>query len=206
MDRDGLVAALTEAQRLGLLGPGPVERHVVHAEGLAAIATDAVGGAPGRLIDLGAGGGVPGLVLADAWRSTEVVLLDSMRRRTDFLRRVVTELGFGHVDVVCARAEDAARDPAQRETFDLVTARSFARPSVTSECAAGFARVGGVAVFADAPGQDDERWQAERLAALGWSPARRCTVPVHATVLQKVAPVGPSVPRRAGVLQKRPLW
>ena len=78
-DRDPgvLLDVLDEARDLGLLGPGPVARQVEHALDLAR----AIGDFDGRLLDLGSGGGLPGLVLFERWERATGVLLDAQRRR-----------------------------------------------------------------------------------------------------------------------------
>ena len=122
----------------------------------------------GRLLDLGAGGGVPGLVLAGALSRTAVALLDASERRTDFLRRAVGRLGlFPRVTVVTARAETAGRDPVWRGTFDAVVARSFGEPAATAEAAAPFLRVGGQLVVSEPPELSVDRWPLGGLAVLG---------------------------------------
>src|SRR5688572_27267686 len=91
-----LLRALATARALGFLGPGPVEAHVDHALAFQrVIAGHEVGDGLGRGLDLGSGGGVPGLVLAwhlPCWTWT---LVDVARRRTSFLAASVAELGMG---------------------------------------------------------------------------------------------------------------
>ncbi|HET9772856.1 MAG TPA: RsmG family class I SAM-dependent methyltransferase, partial [Acidimicrobiia bacterium] len=130
MTANGLETVLRRSQDLGFLGPGPVSRHVAHGRAL-------LGGLPatGRVLDLGSGGGLPGLVLATARPELELTLLEARQRACRFLREAVAELGLGGVDVVESRAEEAARRPGLRETFDAVVARSFGPPAVTAECA-----------------------------------------------------------------------
>lgn len=140
-----------------------MEAHVDHAAAFEA----AAGAPPATLLDLGSGGGVPGLVLACRWPATDVVLLDAGERRTAFLTEAVDALGLGERVVVRrARAEDAGRDPALRARFDVVTARSFGPPSVTAECGAPFLHAGGVLLVAEPPDAADERWPAAGLHAL----------------------------------------
>src|SRR5687768_2128573 len=125
MTRATLRAVLEEARQLGFLGPGPVTAHVEHAEAFVA----AVPLSPARALDLGSGGGVPGLLLAERWESSSWVLLDSHERRTAFLADAVARLGWAaRVQVVRARAEVLGHDPGHRGQYDLVTARSFAAP------------------------------------------------------------------------------
>jgi len=86
------------------------------------------------VVDLGSGGGVPGLVLAAVWTGSTVYLIETMGRRAAFLSRSVGTLDLNLVHVIPGRAEEAGRDPALRGTFDLVTARGFGPPAVTAEC------------------------------------------------------------------------
>jgi 16S rRNA (guanine527-N7)-methyltransferase len=158
-----LVEALRQAAALGYLGPGPVAPHIVHARRFLEVLRPA-----GRLVDLGSGGGVPGLVLAAALADTDVVLLDAGVSRTDFLRRVVARLGWAErVTVVTGRAEEVGRDPAWRGSADAVVARSFGDPAVTAEGAAPLLRVGGQLVVSEPPVPVPDRWPAEGLEVLG---------------------------------------
>jgi 16S rRNA (guanine527-N7)-methyltransferase len=206
MDRAGLFAVLEESRELGLLGPGPVARQHDHAADLAR----AIGPFAGRFLDLGSGGGLPGLVLAESWPVATGTLLDAQERRCAFLERAVERLALAdRLDVVCGRAERLARDPGLRGSFDLVVARSFAAPAVTAECAVGFLRPSGVLVVTEPPetGTPEDRWPASGLATLGFGPAvsiRHGETGAMRTVLE--AAVLDRWPRREGVPGKRPLW
>jgi 16S rRNA (guanine527-N7)-methyltransferase len=154
---------LEESAHAGFLGPGPVAAHVAQAGSFLAALRPAE-----HVLDLGAGGGVPGLILALALPATSFVLLDASQRRTDFLRRAVGRLGVAdRVGVVTARAEAAGHDAAWRGAFDAVVARSFAEPAVTAECAAPFLRIGGQLVVSEPPDPRPGRWPAAGLAVLG---------------------------------------
>src|SRR5690606_41286500 len=103
---DELIAVLERSRRLGFLGPGSVRVQVEHAQGFAG----GVPAEPERFLDLGAGGGVPGLVLlTTAWPTARAVLLDAGERRCDFLRVAVAALGLEERAAVSrARAAGAA--------------------------------------------------------------------------------------------------
>ncbi len=199
MRHPGLPATLERAQRLGFLGPGPVEEHLHHAEAYAAAVP-----APDRALDLGSGGGVPGLVVALHWPDSHWVLLDSNSRRTAFLETAVGELDLAErVVVVTDRAERYARTDEARRAFALVVARSFGSPAVTAECASGFLQVGGRLVVSEPPAEDESRWSVEGLAGLGLEDrGRRGSV----RVLEQVRPAPDHSPRRVGIPAKRPLW
>ena len=202
-----LVEVLDEARSRGYLGPEPVARHVEHSLSLA----DAIGPFDGTFLDLGSGGGVPGLVLAMRWREAHGVLLESQHRRCEFLERAIARLGFVERAVVrCGRAEQLARDPELRGTVDLVVARSFGRPAVTAECAVGFLRGGGRLVVSDPPAGTTDvstRWPPAGLAQFGLSAA----VPVRskdagAVVMTTEGPPDDRWPRREGRPTKSPHW
>ena len=90
-----------------------------------------------RLVDMGAGGGLPGLVVAQQWPEASLVLLEANERRSAFLRRVVDRLELAdRVSILQERAEICGRDREWRATFDGAIARSFGRPAVLAECAA----------------------------------------------------------------------
>lgn len=200
---------LWRSRQLGFLGPGAVEAHLHHATAFSA----AVSASPARALDLGAGGGVPGLVLAVMlWPETRWTLLDAQRRRTDFLHEAVEGLGLGdRIEVVTARAEEIGREAAHREAYDLVVARSFGAPAVTAECAAPVLRPGGVLVVSEPPtGADARRWPVRAVAEFGFAPAEAVTTlaedgsPVHLARLRRQAPVPDRFPRRVGIPTKRP--
>lgn len=200
-DDPALAHVLTRAQQLGFLGPTPIAEHIAQADRF----VHAVGPAgPVRALDLGSGGGVPGLILARRWPSSTWVLLDSMARRTAPLQEAVAELGMDdRVTVCCARAEDAGREEGLRGSFDLVTARLFGPPATTAECGGAFLSAGGRLIVSDPPDGPGERWPAQGLAALGLA------VDGHVagcTVLRLVRPYPADRPRRVGVPAKRPLF
>lgn len=202
----GLMRVLERSRALGLLGPGPVLDHVRHAERLVAVldrvGVDAI--AP-RALDLGSGGGVPGLVLAVLRPRWSWVLLDSQQKRTDVLVDAVAELDLGaRVQVVRARAEEAARQEDLRASVDLVTARSFGPPAVTAECAAGFLAAGGRLVVSEPPDPDPTRWPASGLAQLALT--REDSPATGWALLHARAEPADWLPRANGRPAKRPLW
>ena len=198
-----LEVVLEHSRELGFLGPGPSVFHVEHA-----MLTVSLTPTTGRLLDLGSGGGVPGLVVAVARPDLHVVLLDSMAKRCDFLAESVHQLGLSdQVTVELGRAEVLARRPELRGQFDVVTARSFGPPSATAECAAGFLRLDGQLLVSEPPEDDPERWPAEPLEQLGLLLVDRHTGD-RSTVaeLRQVSLAGDDVPRRDGVPVKKPRW
>lgn len=215
---DRLEAALAEAQQRSLIGPGSLEQAIQHARGFAL----GLPWVPVKLLDLGSGGGLPGLPLAELWGESSVVLLDSSDRRAAFLQTTVQELNWSpRVRVRRARAEEAARDPDMRGSFDVVVARGFGRPAVTAECAAGFLCAGGWLLVSEPP--DDagvgapegvheeystggERWSAPGLAKLGMELGPKWSFPYRYQSIVQARACPARYPRRVGVPAKRPLF
>lgn len=198
---DALDAVLERSRALGFLGPGAIAEQRRHAEAFAALLPDD----PAVAVDLGSGGGLPGLVLAEALPRTHWVLLDAMSKRTAFLSEVVQELGWqDRVEVVTGRAEELAGD--RRGTADVVVARGFGPPAVTAECGAPLLRAGGILVVSEPPGSTGTRWPAEGLAELGLTLDTVVAGPPAFARFRATAVCPARYPRRTGVPAKRPLF
>lgn len=206
-----MLEVLERSRSLGFLGPGSVHVHVEHADGFAA----AIEHAPAQFLDLGSGGGVPGLVLARRWPESRAVLLDARERRCAFLRDAVRDLELGErVVVVWARAEEAGHRDYLRGGFDLVVARGFGPPPVTAECGAPFLRVGGTLAVSEPPEDGEaaagsgsfERWAPAGLARLGLKPGRAWTDGYGYQALHQVERCPPRYARNPGIPAKRPLF
>jgi 16S rRNA (guanine527-N7)-methyltransferase len=193
---------LRRAQRLGFLGPGAVEAHIEHAGVFREVDT-----APDRALDLGSGGGVPGLILALGSPATAWTLLDAGERRARFLEEAVAELGLAErVTVLRERAERAGHGDDLRARFDLVVARAFGPPAVTAECGSPFLRPDGRLVVSEPP-ESGNRWDASGLDLLGLALGPRLTTDGgSAQVLEQRRPCPDRFARRPGIPAKRPLW
>lgn len=200
MHDPALVAVLERSRALGFLGPGPVADHIDHAAGFVRAVVDVTG----RVVDLGSGGGVPGLVLATARPDLEVVLVDAMAKRCEFLEAAVATLGLAQVQVVHGRAELVGRG-ALRASAAAVVARSFGPPAVTAECAAPLLQPGGRLVVSEPPGSLD-RWDPAGLALVGLRLDHRTSTVPALQVLVQAAPCPDRFPRRDGMPAKRPLF
>jgi 16S rRNA (guanine527-N7)-methyltransferase len=160
----------------------------------------------GRVLDLGSGGGLPGLVVAMFRPELELTLLEARQRPCRFLREALEVLGRTGVTVVEARAEEAARRADLRETFDAVVARSFGPPAVTAECAVGFLRAAGRLVVSEPPGEEASRWPTEGLEQLGFGSLSRGSEPGGSFAVLEKLRNDDRWPRRVGIPAKRPLW
>ena len=177
----------------------------------------AVGGIePGwRVLDIGAGGGFPGLPLKLAFPEIQVVLMESAAKKSRFLEELRDRLEIPAVEVLTGRAESVAHQENQRESYDLVTARGLARLPVLLEYALPFCRVGGRLAAMKHGGSGLDHELAAAANALKVLAGRVTNVyPVElpgltdnrvVVVVEKQAPTPETYPRRPGMPSKRPL-
>jgi 16S rRNA (guanine527-N7)-methyltransferase len=149
---------------------------------------------PGPVVDVGSGGGAPGIPIAAALPDREVVLLEATRRKCDFLEATARE--FSNVKVVCGRAEDQAV-----EEFGVAVAKALAPPPVAAEWCLPLVVVGGAAILL--VGSSADVGAVARVSAQlgGGEPEEHPGL----LVVPKLAPTPVGFPRRPGVARKRPL-
>lgn len=136
------------------------ERHVLDALTLVPLLDHVPAGA--RLIDIGSGGGVPGIPLAIARSDLLVMLVESTQKKAAFLTAVATAMGLSNVRVSAERAEALATGPL-RGTFDVVTARAVARLSQLLPITAPFAKPGGQLLLIKGQKANEELAEAARV-------------------------------------------
>jgi len=162
--------------------------------------------------DVGSGAGFPGVPLAIMLPGTRFTLIDALGKRVDFLSAVIRRLGL-NAEALHLRAEDAGRQGALRERFDLTVARAVAPMNVLCEYLLPLTRVGGHMLALKGPGLDGELDRARNaLALLGGAleGVRPLAIPGRdwdhrAAWIAKVAPSPEKYPRRAGMAEKKPL-
>jgi 16S rRNA (guanine527-N7)-methyltransferase len=171
----------------------PGEARRVHVDESVA-ALDAVQRFEGLIVDVGSGGGAPGIPLAAVLPDREVTLLEANGRKCAFLREVARE--FPNVTVVQGRAEEQETD-----RFGVAVAKALAPPQVAAEWCLPLVAPGGAAVLYVGPSVDAAAVSlvSERL---GGAPAEETP---GLLVLLKLEPTPPGFPRRPGVAKKRPL-
>ena len=165
----------------------------VHVEGSLA-ALPHVARFDGPILDVGSGGGSPGIPLAAALPKRKVTLLESNARKAAFLERVAA--GFPNVEVVRGRAEEQGVD-----AYGVVVARALAPPPVAAEWCLPLVRPSGGAVLYVGPTADLEAVARVAARVGGGEPELEAGV----IVIPKVAPTPPGFPRRPGMARKRPL-
>lgn len=165
-----------------------------------------------KALDLGTGGGIPGLALAIEQREIEWTLLDSRAKKLESLKRVIETLGLSNVRTLEGRAEDLAHDKKYREKFQVVCARAVAPLPVLLEYISGFLQVEGH--FYAWKSQDyakELHASEEALKKLGLELQNKFeyTLPTgeERIILEfiKLKSLSPNYPRRAGLPKKKPL-
>jgi 16S rRNA (guanine527-N7)-methyltransferase len=168
-----------------------------------------------RLVDVGSGGGLPGVPIKIVEAAVRTTLVEATAKKARFLRSVVERLSLDGVEVENARVEELARTVAHRGIYDVATARAVARLSVVAEYCVPLLRVGGRVISMKGKLEDEEISEGERAAALlgarfshlirvprlpELEKKERCLV-----ILEKVGETPREYPRSVGVPAKRPL-
>jgi len=163
-----------------------------------------------RIVDVGSGGGLPGLPLKIARPHLSVTLIEADQAKAAFLVRACAALGLSDVQVLARRAEDVGQDPIYRESFDAALARALAPMPVLVELCLPLVRVGGrlLAQKTESEDLDVARRAIETLGgAMNSVVAAPSSVRRAGTVVvvDKVRPTPAAYPRRAGVPARKPL-
>lgn len=186
-------------------------KHLLDSLSLLPLIRELSEGRPIRLLDVGSGAGFPGIPLKIAEPGCDILLLDSLRKRTLFLDEVIKDLGLEKIRTLHARAEDAARRKDLREQFDIVTARAVASLPVLAELCLPFVKIGGR--FLAMKGSQDELAEAAKaLSILGAKLLRQHELSLpgeqgERIILEfiKQKPCPAKYPRKAGTPGKQPL-
>lgn len=162
------------------------------------------------VVDVGSGGGLPGLPLKICRPDLAVTLVEADQAKSAFLVQACARMGLEDVDVVNARAEDAGHNPKFREAFDVATARALAPMRVLVELCLPFVRIGG-RLLAQKTDQENLAAAERAIEELGGSlqtviaapsTARRSGIVV---VVSKIKPTPAAYPRRPGVPARKPI-
>ncbi len=166
-----------------------------------------------KILDLGTGGGFPGVPLKIYDRSIDVTLLDSLNKRINYLKLVGETLRFNQVTYLHSRAEDGAGNPEYRQQYDIVVSRAVANMSTLSEYCIPYVKVGGYFIAQKTQDAQNEIEDAKRAIELLGGEIESIvegTVPFsdlkHNLVLvKKVKDTPKNYPRKAGMPSKNPL-
>ncbi len=167
---------------------------------------------PVRCIDVGSGAGLPGIPVKIERPEIDMTLLESIRKKADFLKGVIGKLGLEGIEVIRERAELLGHDPAHREQYDAAVSRATAKFAVALEYTLPLVKVGGCAVIFQGASVPDMDELAGAFDILGGrvtdvEPYRLEDGGKERTLVrvEKTAPTPADYPRRPGVPRKRPL-
>ncbi len=204
------LSLLSEANRsfnlTRITEPGAMwERHILDSLTLLPMLAELPAGA--RVIDVGSGGGAPGIPLAIALPELVFVLVESVGKKAVFLHETVEALGLGSVAVENARVEALGRDAGHREVYDAATARALGAMRVAAELVTPLVKVGGSAYFIKGQKAAEEIEAAKKALHMLHTPVAGVvdTPTGKIVVLDKPRKTPGVYPRRAGEAKREPL-
>jgi 16S rRNA (guanine(527)-N(7))-methyltransferase RsmG len=163
-----------------------------------------------RVVDVGSGGGLPGLALKIARTDLKVTLIEADQNKAAFLVQACAKLGLPDVEIVAKRAEEAGHEPRLRESFDLAVARALAPTPVLVELCLPLVRIGG-RLLAQKTDKEEAAAAQRAIGLLGGSLEAIVAAPSTARrsgtvmIVAKVKPTPSAYPRPPGVPARKPL-
>lgn len=166
-----------------------------------------------KVIDVGTGAGFPGIPLKIIRGDLDIVLLDSLNKRINFLNEVIKELQLKNVYSIHARVEEFAKNKKYRESFDIVTSRAVANMSTLSEYMLPLTKVGGKMLAMKGPDFKDEITKSKKaLDILGGEIEKideyqlpKTDIRRSVIVIRKIKSTPQKFPRKPGTPAKEPL-
>lgn len=160
------------------------------------------------ILDLGTGGGFPGIPLALYFPEKKFALMDSLEKRLNIIEEIAKNIGIKNIKLIHRRAEDAGQDNACREKFDVVVSRAVAELSVLSELALPLVSAGGAFIAYKSADIEEELDKAENaIKILGGSLSRikKAKSGHILVVIKKISQTPKEYPRKAGTPKRKPL-
>ncbi len=166
-----------------------------------------------NVIDIGTGGGFPGIPMKIIKPEINIVLLDSLNKRIKFLNEVIKELELENIKAIHGRAEDFAQEEQYREKFDVAVSRAVANLTVLSEFCIPYVKVGGYFVAMKGPAVEEEiKLSKNAIRMLGGQIEHIEKVQIedsdlnhNLVIINKISLTHKKYPRKAGMVTKNPL-
>ena len=170
-------------------------------------------GSKSQIIDIGTGGGIPGIPIKIVFPEIKLTLLEATRKKTEFLSHIVSRLGLTDTDIVTGRAEEIGHLDTYREQFDTVLSRAVAPLATLVELTLPFCTLSGEVIAYKKGDIEEEARQAEKAIALMGGKMKKITnvtIPELAgdrklIAIEKITPTPDKYPRRPGMPAKRPV-
>lgn len=167
-----------------------------------------------NIIDIGTGGGFPGIPMKIIKPEINIVLLDSLNKRVNFLNEVINSLKLNNIKAIHGRAEDFAQERQYREKFDVAVSRAVANLTVLSEYCIPYVKVGGYFVAMKGPAVEEEIKQSKNaIRLLGGKIEHIEKVQIedsdlnhNLVIISKISSTNRKYPRKAGTVAKNPLF
>ncbi|MCB2361509.1 16S rRNA (guanine(527)-N(7))-methyltransferase RsmG [Clostridium estertheticum] len=166
-----------------------------------------------NVIDIGTGGGFPGIPMKIIKPEVNIVLLDSLNKRIIFLNEVINRLDLKNIKAIHGRAEDFAQEKQYREKFDVAVSRAVANLTVLSEYCIPYVKVGGYFVAMKGPAVEEEiKLSKNAIRMLGGQIEHIEKVQIEGSdlnhnlvIIKKISQTHKKYPRKAGMVAKDPL-
>jgi len=166
-----------------------------------------------NIIDIGTGGGFPGIPMKIIKPEINIVLLDSLNKRIKFLDEVIKDLQLENIKAIHGRAEDYAQEVQYREKFDIAVSRAVANLTVLSEFCIPYVKVGGYFVAMKGPAVEEEiKLSKNAIRMLGGKIEHIEKVQIedsdlnhNLVIIKKIAGTNKKYPRKAGMVTRSPL-
>ncbi|RMC97760.1 16S rRNA (guanine(527)-N(7))-methyltransferase RsmG [Clostridium autoethanogenum] len=164
-----------------------------------------------NVIDIGTGAGFPGIPMKIVNPQIEVVLLDSLNKRINFLNQVISDIELNDIKCIHGRAEDFSKDIEYREKFDAAVSRAVANLTVLSEFCIPYIKLGGYFVAMKGPSVEDEIKESKKaVSILGGKiediiKIENDDLNHNLVVIKKIRRTPNMYPRKAGIVSKKPL-
>ena len=165
-----------------------------------------------KVMDVGTGPGIPGLIVKIYRPDIKLTLLDSVRKKTDFLSWIIEDMDIGHVKVLNERAENVGHDSEYREKYDMVVARAVSGLNTLSEICLPFVKTRGVFVAMKGGSPEQEMSLSKRALKILGGELEECRgyfldkdLKRNLIIILKTKKCPDKYPRRPGVPAKKPL-